>query len=220
MGEVPERGRNRQWLQRNGARALIAGVFLAGGMAVGSAFHVTPVLALTSSCEVTAPVTVHYQLGTPGSGPPSAISLVGLTGFPAGCNGSTVKLEISGNSAGDPSTPATGDTLLSTADSTRDPCSQATLASPRVVAAGAIDLPLCATGGAATYVSVHDITLLSLFVNGTAASVGGVAGIGTTVPATGLAQQLFNGLFGLGLGLLVVGVFALGASAISRRRLR
>lgn len=218
MGSSADRPVRHGRLERAGANALVAGLVLVSALAIASAFHVTPALALGSCDLSSSTVSVHYQMAVPASGQPLAISAISLSGFPSGCNGSTVKLELRGNSAGDPTVAASADTLMSTANSTRDPCTQATLASARVVTGGTIDLPLCATGGASTYVRPHDLTRVSLFINGSSTPVGGVAGISTTVPSTGLAQRVFNALFGVGLGLLIVGLVALVAAGRARRR--
>jgi LPXTG-motif cell wall-anchored protein len=155
------------------------------------------------------------------------IELRSLSGFPAGCNGEAAKLEMRGNSAGDPSVAPSADTLLSTADSTLDPCSQATLAHPLVISGGSITLSLCATGGPAGYVVVHDLTLLSLFLSPSSSGVAGttttpsrssgVAGIGTVVPSTGAASSLSAPLLGLGVALLLGGWIAI-VGATRRRR--
>jgi hypothetical protein len=188
--------------------------------------------APSPSCDSTgSPVTVHYEAAV-GSHPQinsgGVVTGVVLSDFPTACDGFAVKLEMLGNSAGDPSVAPRADTLLSTADSTLDPCTQDSLTAPLVVAAnGSITLQLCATGGPAGYVSMHDLTELSLFLS---APTGGVLGIstaspapagavlGTSVvtPATGSGSSLSSNLLGVGIGLLIIGAFAIAGAA--RRR--
>jgi hypothetical protein len=133
-----------------------------------------------------------------------------------------------GNNAGDPSVAPSANTLLSTADSTLDPCTQDSLTAPLVVAAnGSITLPLCATGGPAGYVSMYDITQLSLFLSTPAGGVLGIStasptatgpALGTSVvtPATGSGSSLSSNLLGVGIGLIIIGAFAIASAA--RRR--
>jgi hypothetical protein len=210
---------------------LVAGAALIAGVAVTSVLGATPGYAASSCDSSGSPVTVHYEaaLGSyPGVTSGVAVSGVVLSNFPAACNGSAVKLEVRGNSAGDPSVPAAADTLLSTADSTVNPCTQKPLSSPGVVTNAAISLVLCPTGGPAGYFSVHDITLVSLFLaqatGGVAATTtatpsptGGVAGISVVTPATGGAMPVPSGLLGLGVALMLVGGFAVGATGYRRR---
>jgi hypothetical protein len=141
---------------------LVASIVTAVGVVL-PAFLAAPASAL-GSCDTSIPVVVSYTVGgQPGS---MKVSAVELTGFPVSCDGATVVLQLWGNSAGDPSVPMSGDTLLSMADSTLDPCTKATLATPLTVTGGNIDLPLCPTGGAGGDASVHDLTLVALTVNG------------------------------------------------------
>jgi hypothetical protein len=124
-----------------------------------------------------------------------------------------------GNSAGDPSVAPSSDKLLSTADSTLDPCSQKSLSTPLVVTNESITLSLCATGGLAGYASVHDLTLLTLFVPATSGGALGAstsnspAGTVVPTPVTGTAPSLASDLLALGIALLLAGavVYASGA---------
>ena len=224
------------WRRGTGALALtilLAGAGLIAAVAIMAALGAMPAYAQSSTpCDSAgSPVTVHYEAAVgsyPGVTSPVAVSGVVLSDFPAACDGVAVKLEMLGNSAGDPSVAPNADTLLSTADSTLDPCTQDSLTAPLVVAAnGSITLPLCATGGPAGYVSVHDLTQLSLFLS---APTGGVLGIstasptptgpvlGTSVvtPATGSGSSLSSNLLGVGIGLMIIGAFAIAGAA--RRR--
>jgi hypothetical protein len=206
---------------------LVAGAGLIAGVGIMTALGAMPVYAqAASSCDAAgSPVTVHY-LGALGSyaGVNSrwAVSGVVLSDFPPACDGVAVKLLMLGNSAGDPSLAYGADTLLSTADSTLDPCTQQALAAPLVVADGSISLSLCAAGGPGGYVSVHDITALSLFLSApsgppaTATSsptASGGAGGSTVVPNTGSGSSLGSNLLGVGIGLLIIGAFAVAGAA-------
>lgn len=140
-----------------------------------------PAASAQTSCDSSTPVVVHYQVSPQPSGTPDVSSLQ-LTGFPTTCNGDLVVLQLWGNAAGDPTLPQSDDSLLSTSDSALDPCTQAPLASPLTVASGQIDLALCPTGGLTGDVSVHDLTLLVLDVNGAPVSAA-LGGATTLAPA-------------------------------------
>jgi uncharacterized repeat protein (TIGR01451 family) len=134
--------------------------------AIGAVTLPVPADATTTSfCEVSVGAVVpSYTVNEGASG--FDVSAIDLTGFPDGCDGATVVLQLWGNVAGDPSTPLVSDTLLSTADSTTDPCTGIPRAMPKTVSSEAIHLPLCPTGGPGTYASLHDLTALVLIVNG------------------------------------------------------
>jgi hypothetical protein len=161
---------------------------------------------------VASSASVHYQVTF--VGPNAEISSVTVSGLNVG-SGSRVTVRFWGNPAGDPTVPATSDSLLSAADSSRNPCTQAPLAHPIKVSNGTITLPLCPSGGPAGYVSVHDLVGLSLVVNGTTVPVqnGGSGANGNPAPtgAGGLAFTGLNvallalcGLLAIGLGLLLL----------------
>jgi hypothetical protein len=153
--------------------ALLRGV-LAGAVSLAAVVVIT----LTSPAVATAansgcgssstPVAVHYVAVAvaAGSDHQGHISAVDLSGFDAGCDGSSVVFKMWGNPAGDPSVPLSGDSLLATADSTLDPCTQQPLTAPLTVQGGTVDLSLCPTGGPAADVSIHDLTQVELTVNG------------------------------------------------------
>jgi hypothetical protein len=203
--------------------ALVAGAGLVASVVIMSALGAMPVSAApTTSCDSSgSPVTVHYEIagGYPGSASGFAVSGVVLSNFPADCDGATVTLAMWGNSAGDPSVVPSSDKLLSTADSTLDPCSQKSLSTPLVVTNESITLSLCATGGPAGYASVHDLTLLTLFVPATSGGALGAstsnspAGTVVPTPVTGAAPSLASDLLALGIALLLAGavVYASGA---------
>ncbi len=112
-------------------------------------------------------VTVHFVLG--GSGNPGpGIAGVDLAGFdPASCDGQPVTVTLSGNKAGNPSTPVTE--LLTTLDSGKNPCTGDSEKSPAVIQNGAIDLAGCETTHdphTAAFASVHDATRITVAVNG------------------------------------------------------
>lgn len=213
-----------------GLTMLLAGAGLVAAVAIMSALGAMPVYADSSStCDSSgSPVTVHYEVAVgsyPGVTSSFAVSSVVLSDFPTACDGVAVKLEMLGNSAGDPSVAPSANTLLSTADSTLDPCTQDALTAPLVVAAnGSITLPLCATGGPAGYVSVHDITELGLFLSATTGGVlgistaspapaGGVLGTSVVTPVTGSGSSLSSNLIAVGIGLLIIGAFAIASAA-------
>ncbi len=212
--------------------ALVTGAGLLASVAVLAFLGVMPVSAQATSCESFPPVTVHYETAVGsyrGISSGVAVSGVDLSGFPTGCDGHTVTLQMWGNSAGDPSEPFSADTLLSTANSALDPCTQAPLASPVVVANGSITLTLCPTHGVARYASVHDLTALNLLVSATtpaqvvkgqsttaptstsSSSPGKHGGtLAATTPSSGahLPVSLAEFLLLLGFALVVIGLWA------------
>lgn len=139
---------------------------------------VAPSVAAAATACGSNPVIVHY-LVTP-TRPPVDVSAVELTGLSAGCDGDSVKLVLRGNTAGQPAaTTAAGKTtpVLSTATSAVTPCTGTKQAKPIKVATGSITLALCKTSTPASsgpYVSVHDLTHLTLTVAGVAVSPHGV----------------------------------------------
>lgn len=198
------------------------GALLIAGAGAASLLGATPAYA-TSTCDSSgSPVSVHYVV--PAADPHHVSSLV-LSDFPAACDGSAVKLDFYGNGAGDPSQPQSNDTLLSSADSTLDPCTQQTLAHPYVVSSESITLTLCATGGAAGVVDVHDLTLLQLFLapasGGVAATTtsppptSGVSGLSTVTPTTGAGSSLLA-FAAAGAALIVLGLLAIAGAAPRR----
>ena len=216
-----------------GLTMLLAGAGLVAAVGIMSALGAMPVYAdSSSSCDSAgSSVTVHYEAAVSShplikSG--GVVTGVVLSDFPSACDGAAVKLEMLGNNAGDPSVAPSANTLLSTADSTLDPCTQDSLTASLVVAAnGSITLPLCATGGPAGYVSMYDITQLSLFLSTPAGGVLGIStasptatgpALGTSVvtPATGSGSSLSSNLLGVGIGLIIIGAFAIASAA--RRR--
>jgi hypothetical protein len=214
--------------------ALVAGAALIAGVAITSVVGATPGYAASSCDSSGSPVRIKYEAAVgsyPGVTSAVAVSGIVMTDFPAACNGSAVKLEVRGNSAGDPSLAPAADRLLSTADSTVNPCTQKQLSHPGVVTNAAISLVLCPAGGPAGYFSVHDVTLLSLFLaeasggvvttnptpTPTPSPTGGVAGISVVTPSTGSASPVTFDLLGLGVALMLVGGFAVGAAWYRRR---
>lgn len=216
-------------------RSLLVGVLT--GVAVcatyAAASNARPAMAAPpeDSCGTSsAPVSAHYvaALGTNHVG---YISAVDLSGFDAGCNGDSAVLELWGNTAGDPTVPISGDSLLATSDSTLDTCTQLPLKTPMTVQDGNIDLTLCPTGGPAAYVSIHDLTLLSLVVNGQAVPVVSAAGTASSAGSSLTATVNRGGAGGIvaftGADievLTIVGVLALlvgvAIALLSRRRVQ
>jgi hypothetical protein len=200
---------------------LVAGSALVLTSALVAALGATPVSAQGSCDSAGTPVTVSYQTtGSDSAISGVAVSQVVLSGFPGACDGVTATLQIYGNQAGNPALPLSSDTLLSTATSTLDACTRKPLATPLEVSAGLLTLPLCASGGAGGYVSVHDLTALALFLPASSGAVLGAStsGTGTVVPTpvTGSAFSIPYGLLALGLALLLAGTLVLAGS--SRRR--
>lgn len=165
--------------------AIGAGMLASVALLVG--LGVVPVSAQQAACDQIPPVAVHYQTVAghyPGVTSAIAVSGVVLSGFPGACDGHTVTLRMWGNSAGDPSLPVSSDRLLSTANSSLQPCTQRTLSRPVVVTNGSIALALCAAGGPGGYVSVHDLTALALLVSAEGTQ-GQVKAQSTTAPSSG-----------------------------------
>jgi hypothetical protein len=190
-------------------------VFVAGSVSVIASalmavLGATPVSA-QGSCDASGtPVTVTYlSTGSDSAISGVAISQVVLSGFPAACDGMTATLQLFGNPAGNAALPLSSDTLLSTANSALDACTGKQLATPLEVSSGSLTLPLCASGGAGRYVSVHDLTALALYLP--AGPGGGVlaastTGSGALVPVTGASLPWDSLVLLLGLLLLVAGM--------------
>lgn len=162
-------------------RSLLCGVLT--GVAVfatyATASNARPAMAAPpeGSCSASsAPVSAHY-VAAMGTNHVGYISAVDLSGFDAGCDGDSAVLQLWGNTAGDPTTPISDDSLLATLDSTLDTCNQIPLNTPMTVQDGNLDLTLCPTGGPAAYVSIHDLTLVALVVNGQPVPVVSAAGL-------------------------------------------
>lgn len=176
-------------------RALASALAVAAA-ALGLFVLAQPAQAATpsgASCvAATSGAHVHF-LTDFGTGSPDGSEIAGLTidGFDAAaCDGLPVEVIISGNAAGSDADPA--DELLSTLDSTLDPCTGAKLGAPVTIAGGAITLNGCAAvhdSKGAAYASIHDATQLALKVGGAAipAVIGGAATTATptsTAPTT------------------------------------
>jgi hypothetical protein len=106
---------------------------------------------------------VHYVTGfVAGAADGPAIAGLTIDGFDAAaCDGLPVQVVISGNAAGSDVDPA--DELLSTLDSTLDPCTGAKLGTSVTISAGSITLNGCASvhdPNGAAYASIHDATQL------------------------------------------------------------
>jgi hypothetical protein len=147
------------------------------GIAVTAAFWFSssaiPALAATPmtdtpACVATSQgVTTHFVLAY-GHRPVPGVAEVVLRGFDEGtCDGQPVIVTLSGNQAGDPAADATD--LLSTYDSTVDPCSGGALTDPVFIKNDSITLRGCQTTNdpaLGAYADVHDLTLLRVEVNG------------------------------------------------------
>ncbi|MGH9075169.1 MAG: hypothetical protein ACRDZQ_13785 [Acidimicrobiales bacterium] len=166
MGPSPRRPRRRWW----GLAAAMASMSLlatVGVVAISAA--VTPTIAAAAtSCTSSSGASISYHVvATPAPSRPTSLSMVSgvvVSGLSAGCDGETARLFLDGNTTGDPS--AAG-ALLSTATSKLNPCSQAAVTPAPTVKTGSITLDLCATKSTkGSYVSVHDLTHLTLFVGG------------------------------------------------------
>lgn len=196
-----------------GAAAVISG----GGLTLCATASPT-VAAAATACGST-PAKVHYELALTSNAP--MISAIALSGLATGCNGATAKLTLRGNSTGSSAT-SSKTPVLSTADSTVTPCSGGKLTTPTKVKTGSITFRLCRTSTAASpgpYVSVHDLTNLTLTIGGASVSPGSVVfttgptghngGSGATAGAlafTGadIAAMVAAGLILLALGMLLV----------------
>ena len=215
-------------------RSLLCGVLT--GVAVfavyAAASNARPATAASTevSCSASsAPVTAHY-VAAMGTNHVGYISAVDLSGFAAGCDGDTAVLQLWGNTAGDPSVPMSGDSLLATLDSRLDSCTQLPL-TPMTVHDGNIDLTLCPTGGPAAYVSIHDLTLVALVVNGQAVPVVSAASTANSAGPSTNATAKHSGSGGIlaftGADLEVLAIFGvlalfvgLAIALLSQRRVR
>jgi hypothetical protein len=142
----------------------VPGVLLIG--AAGPALGATPSLDASGCASSSQGVSVHFDLARSGATP--GISGVQLSGFDAGqCDGQPVEVTLFGNQAGN--TPADPSELLSTLDSSLDPCSGKSAAAPVLIHSGAVSLHGCAhvkSGSGAAFASVHDLTRLTVSVAG------------------------------------------------------
>lgn len=166
--------------------ALFAVIVAVAAMFVGSPVAFAAAPSASSCVAATHGAQAHFITAFV-AGSPDGIVIAGMTvdGFDAGaCDGLPVTVVISGNAAG--STAAPADVLLSTLDSTLDPCTGVTLGGPLTISGGAITLHGCATvhdPSGAAYASIHDATQLAVKVAG--ATIPAVIGGGTTSPPTG-----------------------------------
>lgn len=134
-----------------------------------------PAPSPSATCEVLGPHTrASFVVALVDSvhGPVPEITGIHLSGLPASCSGQTIGLSLWGNHAGDPAAPPGYDTLLSTINSALGACDQRRSNPPQVVVAGGIDLSLCASGGPASFVDLHDVTLLTYSSGGREVPVG------------------------------------------------
>jgi hypothetical protein len=162
-------GRARSRATRRRATALVAGLVLAAPfvvVVVGAPGALTVAGATSGSCAA-VPAHAHFRLARIKAATPFVVAAITLTMAPA-CDGASVVLTLRGNPSGDPTRP---DHVLSTANSALAPCSQKTLGTPTEVTRGTITLDLCAAGGPAGYVSVHDLTAMALTAGGTPVQV-------------------------------------------------
>lgn len=143
-----------------GALAMMVGGTAAFGAGAGTAF---------APCQVLGNgVGVRFVVD-PAAVPP-AISGVVLSGLdPSTCDGQPVVVTFAGNSAGDPG--QTANEPLAVFTSTRAPCTGVVLpaANQVLVAAGSITLHGCPTltdPSGAAYVNLHDVTLMTVQVDG------------------------------------------------------
>ncbi|HZY76687.1 MAG TPA: LPXTG cell wall anchor domain-containing protein [Jatrophihabitantaceae bacterium] len=146
-----------------------------------------------SACAAaTSGAQVHFLTDFGSSSPDgSAIAGVTVDGFDAGaCDGLPVTVIITGNAAGSDADPASE--LLSTLDSTLDPCTGAKLGAAGTIAGGSITLHGCASvhdPSGAAYASMHDATALTVKVADAAVpvTIGGVATSSTPPPTSSTA---------------------------------
>jgi hypothetical protein len=151
------------------------------------ALAVAPTADASTCLPATQGVTVHFLLSDPAHSLPK-VAGVTLHGFDEDtCDGQPVTVTLSGNPAGNPAADATD--LLSTFDSTLDPCTGAQVKDPVVVKHGAISLHGCQSTSDASlgaYADVHDLTQLEVEVNGHQVETGpGPKVLGTEVFANG-----------------------------------
>jgi hypothetical protein len=150
--------------------ALLSGVLVLGWQAMNQgALGASASDCVSDSRGVRVHFRTDYSTGDPAI---SGVELVGLD--PKSCDGETVTVTLSGNDDGDPSKPPTR--LLSSLDSSLDPCTGEPARPPVVVSGGRILLPGCATvttPSGAAYADLHDATRLSIEVAGHGLPIGG-----------------------------------------------
>lgn len=170
--EPPTRSRARppvRWRALAASAAVLS--LLASATTVVLSSAVAPTIAgAVPTCAATQPGKVTYKVvAAPAPRPTAltAISSVTIYNLSSGCNGLAATLLLEGNTTGNPTTPAT---VLSTATSKVNAC---TTASPPVtVKTGSITFNLCSTSTATDrYVSVHDLTKLTLTIAGVVITV-------------------------------------------------
>jgi hypothetical protein len=146
-----------------GALMIVVGLISGGGAAFGAGHGLNGASCLSELQGV----SVHFltAVGTP---PRASVTGMVVDGFSSSsCDGQPVEIILRGNTAGDPAARATD--LLSTLDSSRDSCTNATLEDPLVITGGAITLHGCAATTDphhAAYADIHDLTRLVVKVNG------------------------------------------------------
>lgn len=155
-------GGRRRWV------AALTGVLVVGAVS-GAILVAAPdaAAATGSGCiAATSGAQVHFLVDFAGAD--ATISGLTITGFDSSaCDGLPVTVVINGNKAGDPGQPA--DELLTTLDSTRDPCTNAELAPAVTVSGGTVTLRGCSSvtdPNQAAYADLHDATQLVVTVSG------------------------------------------------------
>jgi hypothetical protein len=156
-----------------GAVAMLMGGTAAFGAGSGTAF---------APCQSGhGGISVHYL--TSFASDQGKISGIQLGNFGADCNGQPMVVTIKGNKAGDPSEPESADYLLTTLDSSKDPCPGAKPPQDAKIASGKITLHGCPSvtdPAGPAYASIHDATLLTIKVSGQPINQGG----GPTTPSS------------------------------------
>jgi hypothetical protein len=134
-----------------------------------TALGASPSACVSDSRGVRVHFRTDFSTGDPAI---SGVELVGLD--PSSCDGEPVTVTLSGNDEGDPSKPPTR--MLSSLDSSLDPCTGKPTHPPVVITGGRITLLGCPTLTApsgAAYADLHDATRLTIEVAGHDLPIGG-----------------------------------------------
>jgi hypothetical protein len=138
-------------------RLLAVGAALAV-LALAASFGLRlPRVSAADGCA--GPLSLRYSTARPAAAtdPPAVV----VSSIELPCAEAPVVVVLKGNAAGDPAQPAT---VLSTVDSTRDPCTGEPVDLP--AGAGTLTLRLCPAGGTARIVPVHDLTRIEVSSGG------------------------------------------------------
>lgn len=170
----------RAFLAATAGAALLAATIAVPASAATSTPRVAPCVALTSGIQA------RFLVANDSHGTLALSGLVLSNLDETLCDGQPVTVSFSGNADGDPNAPA--NLPLAILDSTQNPCTGAQLPNPVVITAGMITLHACPTVNdptKAAFINVHDVTLMTVQVDGQIIDVNPVNPTGPSSSPTG-----------------------------------